>query len=257
MLADLARGSEINAAIASAHSRRSKQLEKEFAAFAQQQRREDGPGPGLDEAAATGGARSERRSTNSSRRIPTITVALTEQAKLLDQREEMGRGQGAAAEADRAVSRATPAADSAYALLARVHRELGETDAESARCSTTLADRAATRPDAYQRLMELDRRRTQDWPEVVANAERTSPSIRWCPRRTATEAEAARGARQKPPPSPPTARCSSSIRPTRGGALPARAAAPRNRRSGREARKCSRRSKKRRASAPRSRCSSK
>jgi len=60
--------------------------------------------------------------------------------------------------------------DSAYRLLARAHRELGETNAER----EVLAEFAAKDPeatDAYLRLMELVTAE-EDWPSVIRNARR-------------------------------------------------------------------------------------
>ncbi len=83
--------------------------------------------------------------------------------------------------------------DSAYALLARVHCELGETDAELAMLNkvVTLCDDA---PDACARLIELAIAR-KDWRAVIANAERfaaINPLIP-APHRSAAEAHEALG----------------------------------------------------------------
>ncbi|MEO7317754.1 MAG: tetratricopeptide repeat protein [Chthoniobacteraceae bacterium] len=61
-------------------------------------------------------------------------------------------------------------ADSAYSLLALAHRELKETDAELA-VLNKIAELSPDAPDAFARLMELAKER-KDWPEVLANAER-------------------------------------------------------------------------------------
>lgn len=63
-----------------------------------------------------------------------------------------------------------PGANTASALLARVHRELGETKAER-QVLTQLAEREAAAPDAYLRLMELATAE-KDWADVTRNAER-------------------------------------------------------------------------------------
>jgi tetratricopeptide (TPR) repeat protein len=61
-------------------------------------------------------------------------------------------------------------ADSAYAQLAQVHRELGETDAELA-ALRQLADLAADATGAYERLMEISAERGE-WTQVLDYAER-------------------------------------------------------------------------------------
>lgn len=61
-------------------------------------------------------------------------------------------------------------AQSAYSLLAQAHRELGETDAELA-VLNKIAELSPDAPDAFARLIELAVSR-KDWPEVIANAER-------------------------------------------------------------------------------------
>jgi tetratricopeptide (TPR) repeat protein len=60
--------------------------------------------------------------------------------------------------------------DSAYALLAGVHRELGETN-EERQVLVQLAARDSDNTDAYARLMELDDA-SGDWAGVAENAER-------------------------------------------------------------------------------------
>lgn len=60
--------------------------------------------------------------------------------------------------------------DSAYPLLARVHRQLGQTN-EERRVLVLLAERDHEAADAYLRLMELSAA-AQDWPEVLRNARR-------------------------------------------------------------------------------------
>jgi tetratricopeptide (TPR) repeat protein len=60
--------------------------------------------------------------------------------------------------------------DNVYALLARVHRELGETEEERA-VLEELAARSGDATDAYPRLMELASSR-EDWEAVRKNAQR-------------------------------------------------------------------------------------
>jgi tetratricopeptide (TPR) repeat protein len=60
--------------------------------------------------------------------------------------------------------------DSAYAMLAVVHRALGETNAER-QVLTQLAEKDDAAADAYLRLMELGTA-AQDWSAVAQNAQR-------------------------------------------------------------------------------------
>jgi tetratricopeptide (TPR) repeat protein len=60
--------------------------------------------------------------------------------------------------------------DSAYAQLARVHRELGELAEEEAMLNR-VAELCADAPSAYERLMTIAADR-KDWKTVLANAER-------------------------------------------------------------------------------------
>ena len=60
--------------------------------------------------------------------------------------------------------------DSAYALLARVHRELGEAAEEEAMLNK-VAELCSDAPDAYARLMEIAAAR-KDWKTVLTNADR-------------------------------------------------------------------------------------
>jgi tetratricopeptide (TPR) repeat protein len=61
-------------------------------------------------------------------------------------------------------------ADNAYMQLARVHRELNETDAEY-RVLRELADRSADAADAYRRIVEIAAGR-DDWQAVLAYGEK-------------------------------------------------------------------------------------
>ena len=61
-------------------------------------------------------------------------------------------------------------ANSAYSLLAQAHRALKETDAELA-VLNKIAELCPDAPDAFARLMELATQR-KDWPDVLANAAR-------------------------------------------------------------------------------------
>ena len=100
---------------------------------------------------------------------PTNYYALTEQAKmLLDQK----KFQDAKAPLQKLIELypAQKGADSAYAMLADVHHELGETNQErDVLVKLAAVDTDAT--DAFLRLMELFAA-AKDWPAVVLNAER-------------------------------------------------------------------------------------
>ncbi len=81
-------------------------------------------------------------------------------------------------------------ADNAYRLLAEVHRELGEAEAERS-VLETLAAIDGDAPDVYMRLMDLCEE-AEDWEGVARNAERTlavNPLIRAPHRRLAEAAE--------------------------------------------------------------------
>ncbi len=60
--------------------------------------------------------------------------------------------------------------ESAYAMLARVHRELGETNAER-QVLAQFAEKDNEALDAYLRLMQISATE-QDWPTVILNAQR-------------------------------------------------------------------------------------
>lgn len=87
-------------------------------------------------------------------------------------------------------------ADSAYAMLARAHRELKETEAETA-VLTQLADLAADATDAFQRLMELAVAR-QDWPAVAEYSARYQAVNPLRPEPHRYEAEAGEATGDKP-----------------------------------------------------------
>ena len=100
---------------------------------------------------------------------PTNYYALTEQAKMLLEQKKF---QDAKAPLQKLIELypAQKGADSAYAMLADVHHELGETNQErDVLVKLAAVDTDAT--DAFLRLMELFAA-AKDWPAVVLNAER-------------------------------------------------------------------------------------
>ncbi|MBI3852419.1 MAG: tetratricopeptide repeat protein [Verrucomicrobia bacterium] len=100
---------------------------------------------------------------------PTTFYALSEQARRLIEEKKF---QQAKAPLEKLIQLypAQIGADSAYRMLAIVHRELGETNAERL-VLARLAEQDNEAIDAYLRLMELGTA-VQDWPAVTENAER-------------------------------------------------------------------------------------
>src|SRR5260221_1419036 len=190
LLADLARGTEINAALA-AHFVPIEQLDAEFAAHAQQLAKNTGPKldwtppKHADIASAKGAAEFLTKNPNN-------FAALTGQAQQL---LEARQWEAAKVPLKKLIEKYPDQhdADSAYAMLARAHRELGETDAELA-VLTKLADLAADATDAFDRLMQLHAQR-QEWPKVLdcaARYEAVDP-LRPEPHRYEAEASEATG----------------------------------------------------------------
>ncbi len=203
ILRDLGEGVEINQAIEKQIAPMAK-IEKDFAAFARE--RAEKLAPGLDWEKPEFLARpseSERGRGRRSRTRPTLTVrtnenvfrarygigtnsnattlaewiashptnfyALTERAGRLIEEKKF---QEAKAPLQKLVELypAQAGGDSAYAVLAVVHRALGETNAER-QALTQLAEKDDAAADAYLRLMELGTA-AQDWPAVAQNAQR-------------------------------------------------------------------------------------
>jgi tetratricopeptide (TPR) repeat protein len=201
ILRDLGEGVEINQAIEK-HTAPMAKIEKEFAAFARE--RAEKLAPGLDWQKPTFLARfSEKRPAGKSRSRtagpvrtnadyfinrygiatnsgantlvewiavhPTNFYALTDRAGRLIEQKKFPE----AKEPLQKLVELFPAqtgGDSAYAMLAIVHRALGETNAER-QVLTQLAEKDDAATDAYQRLMELGTA-AQDWPSVAQNAQR-------------------------------------------------------------------------------------
>ena len=184
-LADLGRGVEVNAALA-AHFAPIEKLDAEFAAHAQQLAK--GTGPKLDWTAPPRAILAdEARAQEWAAANPDNFTALFETAKSL---LEMKQWAEAKAPLQKLIDLWPEQhdAESAYALLAKAHRELGETDAEVAMLNkvVTLCDDA---PDACARLIELAAAR-KDWRAVLANAERFAAINPLVPAPHRAEAEA-------------------------------------------------------------------
>jgi tetratricopeptide (TPR) repeat protein len=164
ILRDLAKGVEINTAIA-AHTAPIEDLEEGFEKFAAL--RAESLAPGLDWEKPTP---AELRSTNWLAANPTNFYALLRTAQDL-----MSETNWAAAKKPiEELLRRHPGhtgAGSAWLLLAQVHRELGETNAERAALEKFTAIDAET-VEAYDRLMEIGVQ-TGDWKLVRTNA------LRW------------------------------------------------------------------------------
>lgn len=169
VLRDLRDGVEIQAALA-ARTAPMKELEKSFAEFAAAQARAMAPGldwekPPAPDASAAGEATLDAWVGAH----PTNYWALREVAR----RAMAAKDWSAAKPALQRLLHLFPeqtGADSAYPLLASVHRTLGETNLER-RVLSEFASRDREAPDAYLRLMELATI-DGDWPEVRRNAER-------------------------------------------------------------------------------------
>jgi tetratricopeptide (TPR) repeat protein len=194
LLADLGRGIAINAALAT-HFAPMEKLDADFAAHAQALAKN--VGPKLD------WTKPDRRQMASEGAVekfiaenPNNFDALLAQA---DRLLEAGEWQAAKAPLQKLIELypAQHDADSAYSRLARAHRELGETAAETA-VLERLADLAADATEAFQRLMELAVAR-QDWPAVLDYAARYHAVDPLRPEPHRLEAEALEALGQRPP----------------------------------------------------------
>jgi tetratricopeptide (TPR) repeat protein len=165
LLGDLARGVEINAALAARFAPIEK-LDTEFAAHARGLA--NATGPKLDWSKPDPlTLRSEPKLKEWIAKHPDNFTALTEQAKQL-----LGDKQWEAAKAPLkkliALYPDQHDSGSAYAMLSRVHRELGESAEEEAMLNK-VAELCSDAPDAYERLIAIASAR-KDWPKVLASA---------------------------------------------------------------------------------------
>lgn len=162
LLADLGRGAEINAALAT-HFAPIEQLDRDFAKHVQELAKNTGPK--LDwtppKPADLANAKS---AADFLMKNPDNFAALTRLAQeLLDSRQ----WEAAKKPLLRLIEDYPDehAADGAYAMLARVHRELGEGDAELA-VLTRLGELSADATDAFERLMQIHAQR-REWVKVL------------------------------------------------------------------------------------------
>ena len=167
ILGDLAKGVAINTAIA-AHAQPIEKIDEEFAERAQALAK--ATGPTLDWAKPKpGDLRSDAALEEFVKNNPNNFEALMQQAAKLIRAKEWAEAKVPLQKLiELYPNQYEP--DSAYALLARVHRELHEADAELA-ILKKLTELSAEATEAFERLIELARER-QDWPEMLANAER-------------------------------------------------------------------------------------
>jgi len=169
ILADLAQGREINAAIAR-HVGPLEKLEKEFAAFARKRAESLAPGVDweqpsreqLDPADPQAVAQWLTKHPNS-----FWALGLQAAGLLADRQWEQAK---TPLQKMIALYPQYAGKDNAYQLLAEVHRQLGETK-EEAQVLGTWAGLSSDAAEAYQRLMELGLEQ-ENWAQVVENAER-------------------------------------------------------------------------------------
>ena len=167
LLADLARGVAINAALAARFAPIEK-LDAEFAEHAISLAK--GTGPKLDWTKPDRATlASETKLKEWAAKTPDNFTALTEQAKQLLSEKNW---EAAKAPLKKLIALYPDQHDSesAYTLLAHAHRELGESADEEAMLNK-VAELCSDAPDAYERLMEIASAR-KDWRTVLANAER-------------------------------------------------------------------------------------
>ncbi len=169
ILADLAKGSEINVAIAK-HAGTLDKIEKEFAAFAQKRAESLAPGVDWEQPAREQLDPSDpKAATQWLAKHPNSYWALSLQAnRLLAERQ----WEQAKAPLQKMIALYPRDADkaNAYQLLAEAHRNLGETEQE-AQVLSALAGLSTDAAEAYNRLMEIGMER-KNWAQVVENGER-------------------------------------------------------------------------------------
>ncbi len=182
ILADLAKGGEINAAIA-AHAGPLEKIEKEFDAFAR--KRAESLAPGVDweqptreqldrgEGVPPSDRGQDARDTQAVAqwldKHPNSFWALSLQAKSLLAARQWEQ---AKAPLQKLISLYPQHVDkdNAYQLLAEAHRNLGETQ-EEVQVLSTLAGLSADAAEAYTRLMEIGMEQ-KNWAQVIDNGER-------------------------------------------------------------------------------------
>ncbi len=193
ILADLARGVEINEAIAT-HAQPIAKIDAEFAERAKALA--SNTAPKLDWAKPKpADVASDAAIENFVTKNPNNFEALTAQAVKQVKAKEW---EAAKAPLKKLIELYPNQhdADGAYSLLARVHRELGETTDELA-VLNQLAELSPDAPDAFARLIELATQR-KDWPDVLANAARYAAVNPLSPLPHRAEAEASEALGKKP-----------------------------------------------------------
>jgi len=163
ILRDLGDGKEINETIA-AHTKAMDELEEDFAKFARD--RAESLAPALD---FTKPEPRELRSTTWLAENPTNFYALQRRANDAILRREWSNAIPPLRELTELYPTAT-GDDSAWLLLARVYRAMGDTNAERAALTNVVA-RDADALDSFTRLAELAAA-TRDWEVVHENARR-------------------------------------------------------------------------------------
>ncbi len=167
LLADLARGVEINAALAM-HFAPIDKLDAEFATHAQEIARKTGPK--LDWTPPEIGAVASVKSLQEFvTRNPDNYAGLNEQAKQLLEEKKWAEAKAPLQKLIELYPEQSERGN-AYAMLAHVHRELGEEEAEIAMLNK-VTERSSDAVDAYERLMKIGVQH-QDWRMVVTNADR-------------------------------------------------------------------------------------
>ena len=185
ILRDLGDGVEINQAIEK-HTATMPTVERDFAAYARQTAQRLAPGLDWEKPesgrsgvgrrpAARRGLAPDAAGTDDdlwdvwARNRPTNFWVMTRQARQLVEDKQWSAAKPLLEQLV-ALYPEFIGSDSAYRLLARTHRALGETNAER-QVLVRFAERDSASPDAYLRLMELAVP-AQDWPAVVLNARR-------------------------------------------------------------------------------------
>lgn len=193
LLADLARGVEINAALAT-HFAPIEKLDAEFAAHAQQIAKNTGPKLDWTPTKPAELASAKRLEEFITKKPDNYTALVTQAEQLLEER----KWTEAKAPLQKLIDLYPEQSDagSAYALMAQVHRELGETDAEIVMLNK-VAERSSDATDAYERLIRIATGR-QDWPTVITNAERYAAVNPLSPIPHRAEAEARETLGEKP-----------------------------------------------------------
>ncbi len=167
ILADLAKGVEINEAIA-AHAQPIEKIDAEFADRAKALAKATGPALDWTKPKPADVASDEAIEAFAAKN-PNNFEALLAQAMKHIQAKEWEASKVPLKKLIELYPNQHDA-ESAYSLLAQAHRELKETDEELA-VLNKIAELTPDAPDAFARLMELAKER-KDWPALLTNAER-------------------------------------------------------------------------------------